>query len=422
MPGIHGVHVLGSKSQVHILWDVNGVITAVEPCQQGPNVLRPTVEDASCGEVAPMGLDGQGALVLPGFADMHTHLDKTGTAGQFSPQAETLSGAVKAFAEVRNSLTPESVYVRALTAAKRCADYGTTLLRTHIDSYYPDQARLAGVLTAIVAVKGQVRDSLDLEMVLMCPTVPDPVWAQGLCQIAPQLAALGGAPGLAPDPARNLRWILDQAEEYALPVDLHVDETLDPDANLLELLADEVARRRFPFPVTAAHVVSLASQPLADQRRVARKVGDMGIHIVSLPQTNCYLQGREKFGQGQRGLTALAAFQEAGVDVAFASDNMEDPFHPWGNGDLLQVASLALYAGHMGYGDSEKVLRAIAEIPGQFARGAGYGLRPGNPAEMVVLRASSAHEAMARLPAERAVIRQGKLIHVRGLTRRSALS
>lgn len=202
-----------------------------------------------------------------------------------------------------------------------------------------------------------------LEMVPMCPTVPDPVWAKGLCQIAPQLAALGGAPGLSPDPARNLRWILDQAEEYALPVDLHVDETLDLSAHLLEWLADEGARRRFPFPVTAAHVVSLASQPLADQRRVARKVSDMGIHIVSLPQTNCYLQGRKKFGQGQRGLTALAAFQEAGVDVAFASDNMEDPFHPWGNGDLLQVASLALYAGHMGYGDSEKVLRAIAEIP-----------------------------------------------------------
>lgn len=85
MPGIHGVHVLGSESQVHILWDANGVITAVEPCQQGPNVLPPTVGDAPFGEVAPMGLDGQGALVLPGFADMHTHLDKAGTAGQFSP-------------------------------------------------------------------------------------------------------------------------------------------------------------------------------------------------------------------------------------------------------------------------------------------------------------------------------------------------
>ncbi len=49
-------------------------------------------------------------------------------------------------------------------------------------------------------------------------------------------------------------------------------------------------------------------------------------------------------------------------------------------------------------------------------------LRPGNPAEMVVLGASSAHKAMARLPVERAAWHQGKLIHVHGLTRRSALS
>ena len=56
-------------------------------------------------------------------------------------------------------MTPKSVYTNALTAVKRCADYGTTLVRTHIDSYYPDEARLAGVLTAIMAVMAQVRDS-----------------------------------------------------------------------------------------------------------------------------------------------------------------------------------------------------------------------------------------------------------------------
>jgi cytosine deaminase len=420
MPGLFDVQVLGSQTRVNIHWDNNGTITRVEPCgapetaraAKAPAVWNPDVS------AEPDGLwQGGGSLVLPPLVDIHTHLDKTGTVSDAHIRSATLSGAIEAYAALRKSSGPDQVYMRALQTARQCADYGTGVLRTHIDSYYPDQARLAGVLTALMAVKRDMADKMAIQLVLMCPTTVDPAWARGLCEIAPQLSALGGAPALAENPVENLRSIMSQALRYELPVDLHIDETLDPRVNTLELLAQEVLAQDFPFPVVAGHAVSLQSQSPPNQQRITQKVKEAGIHIVSLPQTNCYLQGRETEGQGLRGMTPLQTWNAAGMDVALASDNIQDPFHPWGNGDLLQMASLALYAGHLQEYDSTGVLRGISEIPGKIALGSQYGIYPGHPADFIVFDAHSAQEVMAELPGDRAVFHRGERVYLRHLHR-----
>ncbi len=423
--GLWDVHLLGVENLVNILWDETGIITRIEPAASGGTPPAASLWEAKAASDLETKMDwrGAGCLVLPPLVDIHTHLDKTGTIEEVTGHDPTLEGAGQAYGALTGAFLPEQVYRRALRAAQQCAEYGTSVLRTHIDSCYPDRARLAGVLAALMAVRQEMADRLSIELVLMCPTVEDSIWAESLCTVAPQLTALGGAPHLSKNPGDNVRWILKQARRYGLALDLHVDETLDPSVNTLEILADEVNAQQFPFPVVAGHVVSLLTKSVQEQRRIAKKAADRGIHIVSLPQTNCYLQGRKgrkgrsSYGQGLRGTTPFALWESLGVPVAIASDNMQDPFHPWGNGDLLQVAALALYAAHLQKPDSTRVLQGISSVPGQIALGSDYGIAPGHSADFVALQAHSAHQALAQLPEGRAVFHNGRRVLLRTLRR-----
>ena len=68
--------------------------------------------------------------------------------------------------------------------------------------------------------------------------------------------------------------------------------------------------------------------------------------MFPLPQTNLFLQGRDHPAATPRGLTAVAALQEAGVLVAAGADNVQDPFNLVGRSDPLETAALMVMAGH----------------------------------------------------------------------------
>ena len=76
-------------------------------------------------------------------------------------------------------------------------------------------------------------------------------------------------------------------------------------------------------------------------------MAEAGVSVISLPQTNLYLQGRDAEAAKPRGLTALAALHGAGVKVAAGGDNIQDPFNPMGRADPLEAASLFLSAGQL---------------------------------------------------------------------------
>jgi len=95
----------------------------------------------------------------------------------------------------------------------------------------------------------------------------------------------------------------------------------------------------FAHSATASHCVSLGMQDAPRQREIAELVAGAGIGVVALPHTNLYLQGRGSAPM-PRGLTAVAALRDAGVNVAAGADNLQDPFNPMGRGCPFETASL----------------------------------------------------------------------------------
>jgi cytosine/creatinine deaminase len=153
--------------------------------------------------------------------------------------------------------------------------------------------------------------------------------------------------------------------------------------------------------------VSLGFKPPEVQDDVAREVAAAGVGVVTLPQTNLYLQGREQRMATPRGLTAIAALRAAGALVAGGGDNFQDPFIPIGSGDPLQTAQLLVSAAHLDPDDAYELVSDAARavmglVPVRFEYGA--------PADLLAVRASSLREAVATTTEARIVIHAGRVV------------
>ena len=102
---------------------------------------------------------------------------------------------------------------------------------------------------------------------------------------------------------------------------------------------------------------------------------------------------------------------EAGIPIAVASDNIHDPFHPFGRGDLLQIALIGSYAAHMGRPDDLRtLLRMITDVPAKVLGLTSYAVKEGNDANFVIIDGRTPEEIFTMLPERRWVYSQGSFV------------
>lgn len=369
-----------------------------------------TVTTARLGETGCERLDLTGHLLLPAPAEPHCHFDKVflGRLGG-DDRAGELDSAVAAWYSARGTVSRTDVRDRALRAAVELMTSGATAIRTHVD---------VGVTTGLVMVEAltEVRELLrglaDLQIVAFADLpLRGSAGADNRSILADALRVgadvVGGAPYRDENPSECLDLLMSMAAAYGRPVDLHIDETLDPRSNTLGELAEWVLTAGFDRKVTASHCVSLGTQPPDVVARTADRVAQAGVSVVVCPQTNLYLQARNHPLPVPRGLTAIASLQAAGVTVAGGGDNARDPFNPLGRFDPLETASLLVLAGHLApHGAYDAVSRAARWAMGLSPA----SLESGSPAELLVVRAGTIEEAIADGRADRMVFHQGKVI------------
>ena len=185
----------------------------------------------------------------------------------------------------------------------------------------------------------------------------------------------GGCPHLDDDPFGCLEACLDAAADFERPIDLHVDETLDPAVLGLRDFVELVTKTEFPYGAAASHCVSLGMQPDVVQAEVSALVAAAGVSVVTLPQTNLFLQGRGRRTGQPRGLTAIDALHRAGATVAAGADNLQDPFNTMGRADVLETAALLVMAAHLSPEDAYgAVSTSAARRDGVAPGGGGRGL------------------------------------------------
>ena len=360
-----------------------------------------TLEAADGDEV----LDLDGYVLLPAPAEPHAHLDKVLSADTVGVHAHDLLAAIEAWHAHRATIDADEIAGRAIEGARMLLAHGATAVRTHVDVGPGIELRAA---EALVRVREALRDVMDIQVVALSYPLTGPDGEANVRRLreAAEIGVdlIGGAAHIDPDPSGSIEASLRVAADAGLPVDIHMDEHTRGDLDLSHLAARALD---FAHAVTASHCVSLGFQPPQVQDDVAREVAAAGVGVVTLPQTNLYLQGRDQRTATPRGLTAIAALREAGALIAGGGDNFQDPFIPIGAGDPLQTAQLLVSAAQLDPDDAYELVSDAAR--------AVMGLEPvelehGAPAELLAVRASSLREALATITEARLVIHAGRVV------------
>jgi cytosine deaminase len=336
-------------------------------------------------------------VLLPSAVQPHAHLDKAFSwAASHAPYGD-LPSAIDSWGNYARRLTAEDVDRRARHALTRYLAAGITAVRSHVDLPLDTDDPLCGV-RAMLGLREQLRDVLDLQVCLLASSVADTAALERALDLG--VDVLGGCPHLADDPLKELTRLLGLAERRGIDVDLHTDEQLNPGMLTIRELARQVSARGLTQRVTASHCVSLGSLDPAALADVLAEVRDAGLAVVTLPITNLYLQGRESAAPVPRGLPAVRKLLAAGVTVAAGGDNVRDPFNPVGRVDPFETTSLLVTAAHL---NADQALHAVTDA-GRTV----LGLPPAGPfrgglADLVAVRADDVTDVLAgALPSPRA--------------------
>ncbi|ALN75685.1 MULTISPECIES: amidohydrolase family protein [unclassified Aureimonas] len=361
-------------------------------------------------DAAASEYDAAGRLAFPGFVDCHIHLDKACILDRCAICEGTLAEAVRETARAKAAFTEEDVYARAANLVEQAILHGTMLLRTFVE--VDPRAGLRS-LAAIRRIKHDYAFAIDIEICAFAQ--------EGLTQepetehlLSDALAAgadlVGGCPYTDPDPAGHVRRIFDLAERFGTLVDFHVDLDLDPEGSALPHVMEETERRGFGGRVSVGHATKLSAIEPEAVDAVARRLAATGIAVTVLPATDLFLTGRDIRRLVPRGVAPAHLLRRAGVTATIATNNVLNPFTPFGDASLIRMANL--YANVAQLARDEEMEAVFAMVSADAARlmARDYGLRIGAPADFVLLDVATSAAAVREIAAPIASWRSGRLV------------
>ena len=359
-------------------------------------------------------IDASGYLVSPPFVDAHFHMDATLSLGlPRLNQSGTLLEGIALWGELKPHLTVEAIKERALRYCDLAVARGLLAIRSHVDICDP---RLLAV-DALLEVRKEVAPYLDLQLVAF----PQDGYlrdtgAAKLMETALDrgVDVVGGIPHFErtmDEGKKSVEVLCRIAAERGLRVDMHCDESDDPNSRHIETLTAETVRHGLQGRVTGSHLTSMHSMDNYYVSKLLPLMAEAEMNVVSNPLINITLQGRHDTYPKRRGMTRVPELMGIGIKVAFGHDCVMDPWYSLGSADMLEVASMGLHVAQLtGVEQMKSCFRAVTEIPAAILGLEGYGLEKGCNADLVILQAADPVEAL-RLKANRLfVIRRGRII------------
>lgn len=374
----------------------DGYISDIRNCTEGFK------QDANAAHT----IDAHHKLVLPGLIEMHTHIDKTYT--NIESEEGTLMSAIQAMDRNKQARTLQDITTNAERAIRQATKHGVQRLRSHIDLGSNEDLE---VISALLKVKQRYQNTIDLDFTVLGATETKADMA--LMEEAIKLGAsmIGGAPALSNSPRQSVINAVELAGKLEVGLDLHIDEKESTDFLTLEYLADACIGIGFEHPVIASHCCSLAFLDENQLAQLTAKIKQADISIVSLPVCNLFLQGRHIHPR-PRGMAPIKHLARSGVNVCVGSDNVHDPFNPYGDYDTLQALHIACITAQISTShDIDSAIHFIGENAAKALQDQNYGLRVGATANLCITAAEDLRSCILSPPERLATIYRGKLVY-----------
>ncbi len=331
-------------------------------------------------------VDVGGRLVCAGFVETHIHLDKSCILNRLPSLQGGLNEAIGEVARLKAEFTAEDTYERAKRTLEKCVANGTTRMRTHLEV---DPVIGLRSLEGILPLVDEFRWAIDIEICifpqegLLNNPGTDDLMLEALCRGG---HIVGAAPYTDSDPYGQIERVFEVAREFDVDIDMHLD--FGPDAESLDLdyVCELTGRYGYGGRVTIGHVTKLSALSPEGLRQKSRLLADSGVAVTVLPATDLYLMGRHQEHSRMRGVAPVHELLADGVNCSLATNNVLNPFTPFGDCSLVRMANL--YANICQVGDHrgiEECFEMVTARPARLMRLPDYGIEVGNLADLVVL-------------------------------------
>ncbi|MEU4142855.1 amidohydrolase [Streptomyces parvulus] len=365
-----------------------------------------TVRDGRVSDrPAPKGaevVDGGGRLVLPALVDAHVHPDKTSWGGAWvsrkpaSGIAEYCEQDVELYHSQRRP-----VGERAYGLMAHAVTRGTRAMRAHAD--VAPAYGLAGV-EGVAEARERLSGALDVQIVAFPQhgVVRTPGTAELLATAAREglVDLIGGIDPISFDqaPQEQLDLVFDLAERYGVGVDIHLHDRDEKGTRVLRGIIERTRSLSLRGRVTVSHVFCLPFLAERELHATARDLADLDIALTTVaPNESLVLP--------------VATLREYGVRVGLGSDGVRDSWSPFGNADMLHRAHILGWVTDVRLDDELSACYDVGAHGGADVMGLPRAdLRPGAPADFVLVRGECLPQVLVDMPRRDLVVHGGKVV------------
>ncbi|MCZ6524368.1 MAG: amidohydrolase family protein [Alphaproteobacteria bacterium] len=343
-------------------------------------------------------IDVRGRLVSPGFIETHIHLDKSCLLDRCKSEEGTLEEAIGEVAKAKQAFQPQEVRERAVKTLEKCILQGTTHMRTHLEVDPVVGLRsLEGILPLIAEYKW----AIDLEICifpqegLLNNPGTDELMVEGLRQ---GCKVVGGAPYTDSDPPGQIDRLFEMAAEFDVDVDMHLDFGNTPEGMNVEHVCKRTEEHGYGGRVAIGHVTQMSTLEVAEFERITKRLAEVGVAVTVLPSTDLYLMGRHQDHNVIRGVVPVHRMLRHGVNCSLSSNNVLNPFTPFGDCSLIRMANLYANIAQVGQSvDTIECFEMVTRRSAALLNLDDYGIAVGKSADLVVIDNTDRQTAVAEL-------------------------
>jgi cytosine deaminase len=344
-----------------------------------------------------MSIDTGDRFVSPGLVESHFHLDKARILDRCAPPSDRrATDHMKRTSAAKHTFTEEDVYARASATLEECQLNGVTHMRTHVE--VDPNVELRGYM----AIERLARDyawGVDLELCVFLQegwTNVEGAEANVVAALERGAPVVGGAPRYDTNGPAQIDRIFALAKDFNVEVDIHLDmgHTTD-DMDIFQVM-DLTDKMGWGGRVAIGHGSKYSCLPPDELAALGRRLANSGVALSVLPATDMFNVGRHMEHSVIRGVADANALLAEGANCSIATNNIMNPFTPFGDCSLVRIANF--YANVVQRGTEAELtdcFSMLTERAARIMRRKDYGIAVGNPADLVVWNARTPAETIA---------------------------
>ena len=308
---------------VEISWD-NGFVSKINSIKEEKNVIN--------------------KILFPRFVESHAHFDKSFSWMNYPNLDSNYENALSVNLEEHVTRTANTVLKRAEKSLNLAIKNGYRAIRSHVDTYnLQDQE----IWLKLFQLQKKYSELVTLQFVSLAQidfwgTKEGDLFAKNFKLNNGILGGVLVPPFDKPRIIKSLSDMLLLAKKYKLEVDLHIDESSVEPGSGMKILLNTIEKLNSNVKVTCSHSSSLLLLKDGDLNKLADRMAKKNIKVIALPLTNFWLLNRQEKNTISRPVAPIKQLQKAFIDVSIGSDNVQDPWYPFGNFDPFYLMSHAM--------------------------------------------------------------------------------